>query len=101
MNDPIGVEVKFSSLKTPVITRSLRSFIDKYKPTEAWVVNLTFAGSTMIGTTKIRYITFFELPDILRELVSSIERSYMAEERHFPYKITGLVKKHENNRRNP
>jgi uncharacterized protein len=87
MNDPIGVEVKCTTLKTPVITRSLRSFIEKYKPSEAWVINLTFTGSTMIGTTKIRYITFFELPDILRELVSSIERSYMAEERQFPYRI--------------
>lgn len=89
MNDPIGVEVKFSALKTPVITRSLRSFIEKYKPTEAWVVNLNFTRSIMIGTTKVRFITFFELPDILHELVGSIERSYMVEEQLFPYKIAG------------
>jgi hypothetical protein len=93
MNNPIGVEVKFSTLKSPVITRSLRNFIEKYKPTEAWVVNLTFSGSTMIGTTKIRHITFFELPDILHELVSSIEKLYMVEERQFPYRIAGRVKK--------
>jgi predicted AAA+ superfamily ATPase len=89
MHNPIGVEVKCAPLKTPVITRSLRSFIEKYKPTEAWVVNLTYTGSTMVGTTKIRHITFFELPDIIHELVSSIERSYMAEERRFPYRYSG------------
>ena len=93
MNDPIGVEVKFSALKTPVITRSLRSFIEKYKPTEAWVVNLNFTRSIMIGTTKVRFITFFELPDILHELVGSIERSYMVEEQLFPYKIAGRADK--------
>lgn len=88
MYDPIGVEVKFSALKTPLITRSLRSFIDKYKPSEAWVVNLTFSGSTMIGNTTIRHITFFDLPGTLQELVNSIERSFMVEERQFPYRIT-------------
>lgn len=87
MYDPIGVEVKFSALKTPLITRSLRSFIDKYKPSEAWVVNLTFSGSTMIGNTTIRHITFFDLPGTLQELVNSIERSFMVEERQFPYRI--------------
>jgi predicted AAA+ superfamily ATPase len=87
MNDPIGVEVKFSTLTTPVITRSLRSFLEKYKPSEAWLVNLTFTGITMIGNTRIRHVTFFELPDILHELVNSIEQAYLVEERHFPYKI--------------
>ena len=91
LNDPIGVEVKFSALKTPVITRSLRSFIEKYKPTEAWVVNLTFSGTTMIGTTRVCHITFFELPDILHDLVNSIEESFIVEERQFPYRIAGRV----------
>ncbi len=89
MNDPIGVEVKFSTLKAPVITRSLRSFIEKYKSTEAWVVNLSYSGSIMTGTTRVRYITYFELPEMLHELVSSIERSFVVEERQFPYRIAG------------
>jgi hypothetical protein len=93
MNNPIGVEAKFSAMKTPVITRSLRSFIDKYNPSEAWVVNLTLSASTMIGGTKVRHITFFELPDVLQELVNSIETSYLVEERLFPYKIAGRVNK--------
>jgi uncharacterized protein len=93
MDDPIGVEVKFSALKTPVITRSLRSFIEKYKPSEAWVINLTFSGTSVIGTTDVRHITFFELPDALHDLVSSIERSFMVEERRFPYKITRRLSK--------
>jgi predicted AAA+ superfamily ATPase len=89
MNDPIGVEVKFSTLKSPEITRSLRSFIEKYKSTEAWVVNLTFSGSIMIGTTKVLFVTFFDLTDLLKNLVTSIERSFMVEERLFPYRIKG------------
>jgi len=32
---PLAVEVKLTSLKKPQITRSLRSFIDKYHPSEA------------------------------------------------------------------
>lgn len=93
MNDPIGVEVKFSAMKSPVITRSLRSFIDKYKPAEAWVVNIFFSASIMTGTTKIRFMTFFELPDILHELVNSIEQAFMVEERRFPYRIAGRINK--------
>lgn len=93
MDDPIGVEVKFSALKTPMITRSLRSFIEKYKPSEAWVINLTFSGTSVIGTTDVRHITFFELPDALHDLVSSIERSFMVEERRFPYRISRRLSK--------
>ena len=89
MNDPIGVEVKFSTLKAPEITRSLRNFIEKYRSTEAWVVNLTFSGSIMIGTTRVLFVTFFELTDILKNLVTSIERSFIVEERLFPYRIKG------------
>ena len=35
----IPIEVKFKSLKKQEITRSLRSFIEKYDPSEAYIVN--------------------------------------------------------------
>lgn len=88
MNDPIAIEVKFSGLKRPSITRSLRSFIDKYNPAEAWVVNLTLDGTMILGTTNIRFIPFVNLRDLLRRLVKSIETAYSVEEREFPYRIT-------------
>lgn len=50
------VEVKYSSLKHPEVTRSLRSFIEKYQPQEAWVVNLTLDHVEQIGETKVRFV---------------------------------------------
>lgn len=50
------VEVKYSSLKRPEITRSLRSFIDKYQPKEAWVVNLALAGTQQVENTTVRFV---------------------------------------------
>ena len=85
--DPIPVEVKFSSFKKPSITRSLRSFISKYKPSEAWIVNLTFTEKIEIDNTTIRFVSFYDLQDVLKNIVSSIERNYLAEERVFPYRI--------------
>ena len=87
--DPIAVEVKFSSLKKPAITRSLRSFIDKYKPAVAWVVNLSLNDVENIGMTEIRFIPFFMLQEQLKELVSSIETSFMVHESDFPYYVAG------------
>ena len=86
-DDPIGVEVKFTSIRNPVISRSLRNFINKYHPSEAWVVNLSFSGSIMVGKTRVRFISFFGLPDVIHDLVGSIERNYMIEEKKFPYRI--------------
>jgi len=88
-NDPIAVEVKFSSLKSPVITRSLRSFIDKYKPSEVWVVNLSLNEIHQTGNTEIHFIPFFNLHAHLKDLVSAIETTYMVQEKEFPYSIMG------------
>jgi predicted AAA+ superfamily ATPase len=35
------IEVKYSSLKKPEVSRSLRSFIEKYSPKEVIIVNLS------------------------------------------------------------
>jgi len=55
------VEVKFASLRKPAITRSLRSFLDKYQPREAWVVNLTLDQVTQIGATTVRFVPLHAL----------------------------------------
>jgi uncharacterized protein len=55
------VEVKFSSLRRPEITRSLRSFIEKYQPKEAWVVNMGLDHIEQIGSTLVRFVPLYAL----------------------------------------
>lgn len=55
------VEVKFSHLKAPKTTRSLRSFIDTYKPDVAYVVNLSYKHQMKIEKTEVRFIPYYEL----------------------------------------
>lgn len=57
----IPVEVKCKEMKEKSIARSLRSFISRYKPKEAFVVNISLKDEDMIEKTKIRFIPFFEL----------------------------------------
>ena len=55
-NEIIPAEVKASELKKPVITRSLRSFIEKYNPKEAWIINLSFNFEMTYKNTKIKFM---------------------------------------------
>lgn len=55
------VEVKYSELKRPEIPRSLRSFIEKYRPQEAWVVNLSLHHTVDIEETTVRFIPLYAL----------------------------------------
>jgi predicted AAA+ superfamily ATPase len=57
----IPIEVKFKSLKKQEITRSLRSFIEKYDPSEAYIVNLDFRKAVRIGKTMLFFLPFYEL----------------------------------------
>lgn len=57
----IPVEVKHKDMKRPQIERSLRSFIGKYRPQEAWVVNLGFRHEMKLDDTLIRFLPFWEL----------------------------------------
>lgn len=55
------VEVKYSALRSPAVTRSLRSFIDKYRPVEAWVVNLSLDRVEQIDDTAVRFVPLHAL----------------------------------------
>lgn len=55
-NEVTPVEVKYQKLRRPEISRSLRSFIDKYEPREAWVVNLSLAEKKKVGKTWVRFV---------------------------------------------
>jgi len=98
-SDPIGIEVKFSALKKPMMTRSLRNFIDKYQPTEAWVVNLSLDHEMIIGKTRVRFISFFNLHELLKELIDSFETNYQVQERKFAYRFQR--RKQKSFRKNP
>jgi len=39
----------------------LRGFISRYKPKEAWVVNISLKDEEMIEKTRIKFIPVFEL----------------------------------------
>jgi predicted AAA+ superfamily ATPase len=52
----LPVEVKYAALKRADITKSLRSFIDKYQPSEAWVINLSLDQSVVVGDTTVQFI---------------------------------------------
>ncbi|MBI4686725.1 MAG: ATP-binding protein [Nitrospirae bacterium] len=59
--DVIPVEVKCKEMKEKAVVRSLRGFIGKYSPKEAWVINISLKDEEMIEKTKIKFIPVFEL----------------------------------------
>jgi len=60
-DEVIPIEVKCKELKDKTIARSLRGFIAKYNPKEAWVVNIGFKDEEKIGDTRVKFIPYFEL----------------------------------------
>jgi len=57
----IPIEVKYSKLKKPQITRSLGNFIKAYTPKEALVVNLSLKAEVEVMGTKVKFIPFYSL----------------------------------------
>jgi len=57
----LPMEVKYKRFTRPVIGRSLRSFIRRYSPREAWIINLDFSADISLNGTVIRFIPFYEL----------------------------------------
>ncbi|MFH1379893.1 MAG: ATP-binding protein [bacterium] len=55
--NPIPYEAKASELTGYKITKSLRSFIDSYKPKNAYCINMSFNGTYKIDKTIITFIT--------------------------------------------
>ena len=60
-NTLLPVEVKYSEFKKPVISRSFRSFISKYKPSDAWLINKNFESEIYIENTKVHFLPFYKL----------------------------------------
>jgi hypothetical protein len=55
------IEVKFKSLKKEEITRSLHNFIEKYNPSEAYIINLNLKKTLPIDKTTLFFIPFHKL----------------------------------------
>jgi len=50
----IPIEVKYSAIKSTSVKRSLRSFIERYSPRNAYVINLSFEGEIKINNTIVK-----------------------------------------------
>ncbi len=57
----IPVEVKCREMKSGEVGRSLRGFIAKYQPKEAWIVSLGAHEDEKLKKTRVRFIPFYEL----------------------------------------
>ena len=56
----VPLEVKARELKESQIEPSLRSFLSKYKPCLAFVVNLSFEDEIKIGKTRVHFLPFYK-----------------------------------------
>lgn len=55
----IPLEAKYQNLKLPEVSKSLRSFIAKYHPSKAFVVNLSLGEEAKANKTRILFVPFF------------------------------------------
>lgn len=58
-NELIPIEIKYS--KTGSVTRSLRSFIEKYSPRRAYIINKNQSEHISIHNTEIIFIPYYKL----------------------------------------
>ncbi|MBN2174674.1 MAG: ATP-binding protein [Bacteroidales bacterium] len=65
----IPVEVKYSSLQSTSLARSLRNFIEKYSPAKALVVNLSLSDTKLINSTLVHFVPYYSLPDFLIDIL--------------------------------
>jgi predicted AAA+ superfamily ATPase len=66
----VPLEVKYSSLKRPAVPRGLRSFIEHYAPTKAYVVNCALSAAVELNKTKIYFVPYWDLARIIDEIRS-------------------------------
>lgn len=60
-NELIPIEVKYSEINRPVVKRSLRSFIEKYSPRRAFVINKSYSERMLVNNTEVIFIPFYNL----------------------------------------
>jgi len=57
----IPIEVKYRRLETPKITRALRSFIERYQPSTALIINVSLDTKVAVQGTTIYLVPFYRL----------------------------------------
>ena len=57
----VPVEVKYQALKKPTISRSFRSFLQKYQPQRAYLINLTMREQLQVRDTTVQVCPYFDL----------------------------------------
>jgi len=58
--EQLPIEVKYGDLKKPTISRSFRSFIEKYQPKEALIMNRNFELEITINKARVKFIPFYK-----------------------------------------
>ncbi|MFP4548810.1 MAG: ATP-binding protein [Fidelibacterota bacterium] len=56
----IPIEIKYSHLKTPSVKRSMRSFIDKYNPQKALIINLNLTHKIQLRGTELNFLPYWD-----------------------------------------
>lgn len=67
--DVVPIEVKASEMNKATISRSFRSFIEKYKPKTAYVINLKLQDKLVVDKTQVQFILPYEL---MSRLISNL-----------------------------
>ena len=62
----IPIEVKFTQLEKPEITRSFRSFLTKYQPDKAYVIHLGKLMKKKINKTLIKFVPYYSTNLVLK-----------------------------------
>lgn len=60
----LPVEVKYGFMEKATVSRSFRSFIEKYNPPTAWLVNRNFEHEITINQTRVMFLPFYKLMGI-------------------------------------
>ncbi len=63
----VPIEVKYAKLHHTQTTRSFKTFLDKYKPKRAYVVNLGEKLEDTFNTTKISFLPYYEGQEIIKK----------------------------------
>jgi predicted AAA+ superfamily ATPase len=58
---PVPVEVKYRHMERPEITRSLRNFIERYRPDKAMVINLSLNTTIRLERTRVLFRPYYKL----------------------------------------
>lgn len=57
--NPLPIEVKCRRFKERAISKGMRSFLEKYKPDEAWIINLSLEEEAVVGQTTVKFIPWY------------------------------------------